>query len=490
VNDIRHILSLDKVLQTIPSGLFLVDLDQRIVSWNREAERITGYAADEVLGKHCSVLKGVPCGSTCGLFNDALPKPIIGVTCSIRTKNNERIIIAKNVDYLRDAKGEIVGGIESFINITRRKHLEMQLRHHARDLEETVKLRTAELEEERARLGTVLDTMSDFAYITSNDYRIIFMNRAMIETFGDHTGKCCHLGFYGSQDICPRCPMPQIWEGGPIREERHLDINDRTYEIIHSPLQAGNGTTHKLSVFRDITERKEAERKLLETNRELDAFTYTVSHDLRTPLTPIIGFAEFLQEEYRERLDEKGMKFLAEIQEQGERMLALMEDLLALARVGKIERAADSVDTAAVVAEVLDLLSADIYSKGALITLSALPPATVPATLLSQVFLNLIGNALRYAVDVDPHIEIGGEREGERQRYFVRDHGPGIAAEEHPRIFDAFYRGSTAKAQKGTGIGLAIVRKTARLFGGRAWIEETPGGGSTFWVEVTDPLPD
>jgi PAS domain S-box-containing protein len=490
MTDIRHILSLNKVLQTIPSGLFLVDREQRILSWNREAERITGYRADEVLGRHCSFLKGIPCGSTCGLFEDSIPKPIIGVTCSIRGKNDDRIIITKNVDYLRNAKGEIVGGIESFIDITRRKHLEAQLRHQARVLEETVKLRTAELEEERARLGTVLDTMSDFAYITSDDYRIIFMNRAMIETFGDHTGQCCHLGFYDSEAICPRCPMPQIKEGETIREERHLELNNRTYEIIHSPLQAGNGKIHKLSVFRDITERKEAEEKLLESNRELDAFTYTVSHDLRTPLTPIIGFAEFLQEEYRECLDEKGMKILAEIQEQGERMLALMEDLLTLARVGKVERSSDPVDTAAVVTEVLELHSADINDKGVRTTLTALPPTRIPATLISQVFANLIGNALRYAVDVDPRIEIGGDREGERLRFFVRDHGPGISAEEQTRIFDAFCRGSTAKAKKGTGIGLAIVRKTARLFGGRAWIEATPGGGSTFWVEFTDPLSD
>jgi PAS domain S-box-containing protein len=295
--DFLDILSLEQMLRTIPSGLFLVDRDQRIVYWNAEAERITGYPTAEVIGRHCSFLAGIPCGRSCGLYNKAVVKPIIGVPCSIRTREGRRIILSKNVDYLRDKDGRIVGGVESFIDITRQKRLEKRLRRHALELEQAVQRRTAELEAERSRLLTVLDAMNDLAYITSADHRVEFMNRAMIEAFGAHNGNHCYV-VYGRQTACPWCPLPQVLIEETVREERFVEINGRTYEIMHTPLTDADGRVHKLSVFRDITERKEAEKRLHAANQELDAFVYTVSHDLRTPLTPIMGFAEFLKEEY------------------------------------------------------------------------------------------------------------------------------------------------------------------------------------------------
>lgn len=476
------ILSLEQVLRTIPSGLFLVDRDQRIVYWNAEAERITGYPSAEVIGRHCSFLAGIPCGRSCGLYNDAVVKPVIGVPCSIRTRDGRRIILAKNVDYLRDNDGRIVGGVESFIDITRQKRLEKRLRRHAMELEQAVQRRTAELEAERSRLLTVLDAMNDLAYITSADYRVEFMNRAMIEVFGTHKGNHCYE-VYGGQTACPWCPLPQVLIKETVREERLVEINSRTYEIIHTPLTDADGQVHKLSVFRDITERKEAEKRLHAANQELDAFVYTVSHDLRTPLTPIMGFAEFLKEEYGDRLDARGIDLLEEIEKQGEKMLALLEDLLALARVGRIEAPAKAVDVTAVVQQVIDDLSETINRDGIVVTLNELPPLKVPETLLAQLFSNLIGNALRYAGGAGTRIEIGGGPSDGRILYYVRDHGPGIPPEERSLIFDLFYRGSTAKKTIGTGIGLATVRKIVRLYDGRIRVEETPGGGSTFVVE-------
>lgn len=476
------LLPLEQVLRTIPSGLFLVDRDQRIVYWNAEAERITGYPASDVLGQHCSVLAGIPCGRRCGLYDDAVAKPIIGVPCSIRTRDGNRLIIAKNVDYLRDRNGQVVGGVESFIDITRQKRLETRLRRHALELEQAVRQRTAELEAERGRLITALDAMSDLAYITSSDFKVEFMNRAMIEVFGGHNGNRCY-SIYGRQTPCPWCPLPQVLIEQSVLEERYIESNGRIYEIIHTPLTDADGKTHKLSVFRDITDRKEAERKMQAANQELDAFVYTVSHDLRTPLTPIIGFAEFLKEEYGESLDARGIEMLEEIEKQGEKMLALLEDLLALARVGRIEAPDDAIDVQTVVQEVLTDLSDVINRDRVVVTVGSLPKLKIPETLLTQLFANLIGNALRYAGGLDACIEVGGNRSSNRVLLYVRDHGPGIPADERPLIFDPFYRGSTAGKSIGTGIGLATVRKIARLYAGRVWVEDTPGGGSTFWLE-------
>lgn len=244
------------------------------------------------------------------------------------------------------------------------------------------------------------------------------------------------------------------------------------------------------SSIRDINAKKEAEEKLEVANRELDAFVYTVSHDLRTPLTPIIGFVEFLREQYQERLDEKALDILNEIEKQARRMLVMMEDLLDLARIGQVKKPTEPVDVAEVVEEVLTDLDDLLVRTEVTAVKGLLPNVHVSKSLLFQVFDNLIGNALRYAGPQGGPIEIGGKRQGKRVRYFVRDHGPGIPAEERSHIFEVFFRGVSGKDSTGAGVGLCTVQKIARLYGGLAWVDETPGGGCTFWVEIVDDGPD
>lgn len=229
--------------------------------------------------------------------------------------------------------------------------------------------------------------------------------------------------------------------------------------------------------------RRQDEERLRQVNRELDAFVHTVSHDLRSPLTPILGFADFLRQEYSHCLTEQGKLAVDEIEQQGERMLALLEDLLQLARAGHLERPANPVDVEAVVQGVLGSLGEPLAQTGSEVHCGPLPATRIPETLLAQLFDNLVGNALRYAGG--GLIEIGGERRGEKVIFFVRDHGSGIPRGEREKIFEAFCRGSSARALPGTGIGLATVRRIAVHFGGRAWVEETPGGGSTFRIELT-----
>ncbi len=481
--DLLQLMPLEKTLQTIPSGLFLVDRQQRIIYWNAEAERITGYRAAEVVGQHCSVLRGIPCGRRCGLYDPELPKPIIGRRCNIRGRDGRHLSLVKNVNYLLDADGQVVGGIESFIDISRQRDLERQLRRSQSHLESQVRQRTAELAGEKVRLHMVLDAMADFAYIAAGDFRVLFMNRAMLEVFGPPGDAPCHQVVFDRPAPCPWCPMEQVLDLQTVREERQLGVNHRTYEVLHTPLRAAGGEVQKMAVFRDVTERKEAEEKLREANRELEAFVATVSHDLRSPLTPIMGYAEFMRDKYREVLDELGLDCLAEIERQGERMLALMEDLLVLARVGKLAAPAEPVATEAVIRKVVGEFAEELIERQVRLTIGSLPPLPVPETMLAPLFSNLLANALRYGLGSDPRVDIEGNSEEGRRRILFRDHGPGIPAEERERIFDPFYRGSTSGETPGTGIGLATVRKIVRLCGGQVRVEETPGGGSTFILD-------
>jgi PAS domain S-box-containing protein len=239
-----------------------------------------------------------------------------------------------------------------------------------------------------------------------------------------------------------------------------------------------------VGIITDITEQKLIEERLQETNRELDAFVRTASHDLRSPLTIIIGFAELLRRECHHQFDDREAGFLNHIEQCAHKMHQLLEDLLAFAQVGYVEKPQQAVDANLVVHEVA--LAQSQKAEGIVIEKGLLPSIHIPRSFLLQIFDNLIGNAVRYAGCAKGPIEVGGEAQADRVRFHVRDHGPGIPPEERERIFDPFFRGAAGEHISGTGIGLATVQKIARLYGGRAWLEETPGGGCTFWVEMQD----
>ncbi len=470
---------LDKLMQTIPTGLFMVNPELHIVYWNDEAERITGYSAREAVGKHCSFLEGVPCDQRCGLFEVDRPKPISGVHCSILHRDGHRVDLSKNIDLLYDDQGEVIGGIEAFVDITRLKELEKNLK-----LE--VAARTAELEQERRNLSAMLDGMTDLAYICTEDYRISFMNRAMKELYDEIDGRKCYEVLHGSTHLCDDCPMPQVKRGEIVQQERHLPHTERTYEIIHSPLKRADGSILKLGVCRDITDRLRTESALRQANADLDAFVSTVSHDLRSPLTPLIGFSEFLLEQYGQQLDETAVNCLQEIESTGRRMQALLEDLLTLARVGQISPPDKPVSANRVLEEVRQELAVLSLRKQARIDAGELPDLRVPESLLFDLFRNLLRNALIYAVDHNPLIEIRGEKLRDRARILFVDHGPGIQPDERELIFEPFQRGSAGKEIQGTGVGLATVRKITRLYNGRVSVEETRGGGATFVLDFFD----
>lgn len=234
----------------------------------------------------------------------------------------------------------------------------------------------------------------------------------------------------------------------------------------------------------ELEQRRRTEVELQSAYRELDAFVRTVSHDLRGPLTPIIGFSSHLREQLRGQGDAVVEGQLGAIETQGRRMLALLEDLLEFARIGHTTRAPQHVDVDGVVNEVLEELKAEIRTRGVAIELRACPPLFGQRSQVYQLFANLMRNAVRYGGRPGTTIVVGGTATVSGGRYYVSDQGPGIAAGMREKIFDAFYRGEDETTRAGSGLGLAIVEKVARCCRGRVWVEETPGGGSTFVVEL------
>ncbi len=411
-------------------------------------------------------------------------------------------------------------------DVTESKLAEEKVKRYQNHLEELVAERTAELAEVNQRLQQdimlrekveghlrgsqqmlqlVLDHIPQHVFWKDRDSVFLGCNRNFAEAAGvaspqELVGKTDYDLAWTKEETefyreCDRRVMELDTPALHIIEsQRQADGKQAWLDTNKIPLHDGAGrVVGILGTYEDITERqkaenalRESEKRLKEVNRELEAFTYTVSHDFRTPLTVILGYADLLQKILRDRIDEQELNCLSAIYDSAIRMEELMEDLLALARVGQIERPPDLFDAGEVVNDVSGGLAEIITKAGVSVVVGDLPTLRVPRTLLRQVFHNLIGNALRYGCKPGDVVEVGGERKEEKVRLYVRDYGPGIPEEERDLIFEVFYRGTTGKDEKGTGIGLATVQKIARLFDGRAWVEETPGGGSTFLVEMVD----
>lgn len=482
-NSIIKNISLEHALGTIPSGLFVVDTEMQIVYWNPAAEQITGYSAEEAIGQHCSFMQGIPCSERCGLYNTDIPKPIIGGKCTVITKSGETIHLLKNMEYLRNAEGEIVGGIESFNDISQQFALEESLREQAATLEARVRERTDELKQSEQRFRTVLDNMDDMAYIANEEYVLTFMNRSMTEVFGDRVGEACHEVLHNEKGTCPWCPMDKVFKHRTVRDERQLGGQERTYEIVHTPLPAEDGIKQKLAVCRDITVRKKTEDDLKEANRELDAFAHSISHDLRGILAPVVTYMDFLRMTYSEVFDEQILEILGEVEHQSERAIALLDDLLDLAQVSHVKAGDHPTDVNMIVDEVVRELTLN-KEDGPEIIAEKLPQTWIPETLVYQIFINLLSNANHYVAKESGAIEVGSWNENKSTTYFVRDYGSGVPAKERETIFDIFFRGKKSKGKRGTGVGLAIVRKIALRCQGQAWVEQTPGGGATFCISL------
>jgi signal transduction histidine kinase len=225
---------------------------------------------------------------------------------------------------------------------------------------------------------------------------------------------------------------------------------------------------------------------LVEVNKELEAFNYSISHDLRGPLRSMQGFASALLEECDGQLGEVGREYASRIVNSGRYMDTLLRDLLAYSRLTAAELALAPIDLTPLLAAVIEQLQTEIKDKGATIHVEpALDCVMGHAPTLRHVFGNLIGNALKF-VDgsIKPRVTIFTESGGDRVRVWVEDNGIGIAAEHQSRIFGLFERLHSGPTYSGTGVGLAIVRKGAERMGGRVGVESKLGKGSRFWVEL------
>ncbi|WP_374642359.1 PAS domain S-box protein [Hydrogenophaga sp.] len=276
-----------------------------------------------------------------------------------------------------------------------------------------------------------------------------------------------------------------------VRGQRVTAPGEVPLRIVGSSLDITDAVqaAEQLRQANQVLEQRVAERtvQLLQANQELEAFSYTVSHDLKAPLRGIDGYSQLLVEDYAEQLDETGRQFVQRIRDGVRIMGDLIGDLLEYSRMERRDMVRDPVAVQTLVQQVLDGYESDVRQQGVCVDIS-LPAVTLALDPegMAVVLRNLVGNAIKFSRDSKPpRITIGGELVDGRCRLWVRDNGIGFDMKYHDRVFAMFQRLHRAEEFSGTGVGLALVAKAVHRMGGRVWAQSAPGEGATFYLEFS-----
>jgi PAS domain S-box-containing protein len=265
---------------------------------------------------------------------------------------------------------------------------------------------------------------------------------------------------------------------------RRRDGSEFPVEISLSPLATREGMLVSTAI-RDITERKRRDEEIRKLNQELEAFSYSVSHDLRAPLRAIDGYCRMLLEDHAKGLDGEGRRVLDVVVSSTRRMGQLIDDLLEFSRLGRTALRVSGLDVSGLVQEALQELGEDLAKRRIEMKVSSLPSAFGDRTLLKQVILNLLGNAIKYTRPRElAIIEIGGASDETQNTYWVKDNGVGFEMEYAQQLFGVFHRLHSSEEFEGTGVGLALVQRIIHRHGGRIWAEGAVDRGATFYFTL------
>lgn len=367
------------------------------------------------------------------------------------------------------------------------------------------------------QLLALIDNTNAVIYMRDLDGRYMVVNREYERLFDRRRNEIVGLT---DHDLFPAAiadefranDLKAAASGKPVHVEEVAPGEDgpRWYITVKFPLLDSAGKAYAVAgISTDITARKRAEeevRKLnaeleqrvrertaeLETTaRELDAFAYSVSHDLRAPLRSMHGFSRFLEEDYADRLDEDGLEYVARIKSSVAKMSQLIDDLLRLSRATRTELNREPVDISALASEIIEELRAAEPDRQVEVEVTPGLVTTGDSHLLRLALDNLLSNAWKFTGKCEhAAISVGTTSQPGDQVFFVRDNGAGFNKRYESKLFDPLQRLHTADEFEGNGIGLAIVHRILGRHGGRIWAESELGKGATFFFTVTSSSAD
>jgi len=477
-----------KILDLAP--ILIRDLSGRIVFWNAGAEQMFGWKADEALDKLSHIL-----------LHTKFPRPLEEIKARVLAhghwegelvhirKNGERIVVASRWVLHRDEQGKPKAVLAVNNDVTEHRRMEEAVR--------SSELRYRRLFES-AKDGILILDGDNGHIVDVNPYLLQILRFSREEIVGKELWQ---LGFFADIDAS-KLAFRELKARGYIRYD-NLPLKNRDglvmmVEFVSNSYLVGASRVIQCNI-RDITERTRAEEKirrlneeleeriaertaeLLTANKELEAFSYSVSHDLRAPLRHINGFSQALLEDCEDKLDETGKGYLREVRGASQEMSQLIDDVLQLARVTRSAMKREEVNLSDLALSVTADLKQTNGRQAVIVKIEEGLVTRGDKRLLRVVLSNLLGNAWKFTSKQDnPEILFGSEQKNGEVFYFVRDNGAGFDMAYVKKLFGAFQRLHTASEFEGTGIGLATVQRIINRHGGRVWAEGSVNAGATF----------
>jgi len=470
------------IIENAADGIVTIDEKGLIQSFNAIAVATFGYAPDEVIGRNVNMLMPEPDhsqhdGYIRAFLDTGVPR-FMGSRREVQGKRKDGTTFPMDLSIsdVHLQRGRLFTGI--IRNNTEQKKAEHQLR----------------------QLASSVTAAGEAIVITDPEGTITFINPAFSRltgySFDEAIGQNSRIihsekqsaEFYNK--LWNTIVGGNTWSGEVTNKKKDGSLYDAHLTIapIFNDQEIIEGF---VSIQSDLTDMRQTQilleyinNKLTAKNQELEQFTYTASHDLKSPLVTMLGFIGHLKRDAEQGRTDRLGKFADRIEQAGHRMKQNVDDLLELSRIGRITNEILEIDIAGLVKDLVDEYRDSIESAGVTVVIQDdMPPIRGDRKKIHQVMDNLLTNALKYGcTNESPTIEIGAEVDQNTVRIFVRDNGPGIAEEFHQKIFGLFQR--LEKRDDSTGVGLALVARAVEVHGGRCGVESAPGKGATFWITL------
>ncbi|HUF74845.1 MAG TPA: PAS domain S-box protein [Longimicrobiales bacterium] len=486
-----------------PDAIVAADSEGAVTYANPAAERTFGWTSSELAGRPLTVLmpERFREAHRRGLarFRDTGESRVLGPVVELvgLRKDGTEFPVELSLGSWKDERGPAFVGV-------------------LRDIAERTQMREA-LARQSALLDAVLNSVREGVVAADPDGRFLLWNPAAERLVGAGpterplTEWPEHYGVFRDDAVTPypaeELPLARAIRGESVDDDVQYVVRpsgpaEGTWLAVTArPLTDDYGrhmggvvtltdVTEERRVGREIRRLSEALEEQVEglerANEELQAFSYTVSHDLRAPLRAVQGFAQALEEDYADVLDEQGRDYTHRMVAAAVRMDHLIQDLLDYSRLAQDELRLTDVGLDDAIGAAVEQLQVRIEESGASLEIApGLPSVRAHPGTLAQVFANLLANAMTFVAEgTRPQVRVRWEGEDGRARIIVEDNGIGIDPEHQERVFRVFERLHGTESYPGTGIGLAIVRKAMQRMGGRAGVESAPGRGSRFWIEL------
>lgn len=467
-------------------AIFLLDPEGNVANWNEGARRIKGYADAEIIGQHFSKFyppEAVEAGLQGRLLTEAAEKGYFEDTGWRVRKDGSRFWAHVVATAVRNPEGKLLGFVSVTQDLTERKRAE-------------------EVQEERDRY---FELSRDMICVLGFDGYLKTANPAWKWALGFSYEELLGRPFielvHPDDRKATLAENEKLMNGGEtIYFENRYFCKDGSWRWFAWSARAAIPQKVIYGTARDITDRKQAlekieqlntdlqryTRQLEESNKELEAFSYSVSHDLRAPLRHIDGFVKMLAKQSEGKLDDRGRRYLDIIADSARKMGALIDDLLVFSRMNRTELRRSKVSTDSLVHQAVDELQNEVSERDIHWHIDALPEVEADPAMLQQVWVNLISNAVKYTRPRKPaEIEIGCAESGNGEYvFFVHDNGVGFDMQYAHKLFGVFQRLHREEEFEGTGIGLANVSRIVHRHGGRVWAEGKPDAGATFYFSL------